>query len=125
MVDDPVLDFFMFGMSARREGQLHATYDEMIGLLTALTKHLDATYLILDGVDECDEPDDFMLDLWRRQECKKVRLLFFSRPNVGFLRRTIPISHSLKVDRTTNHADLKLYFNWQLRYLQEVRLLPC
>ena len=124
MVDDLVIDFFTFAMSVRREGQLDATYDEMIGLLTVLAKHLDAMYLILDGVDECDEPDDFMLDLWRMQECEKVRLLFFSRPNVGFLRRTIPISRSLRVDRTTNHADLELYFNWQLRYLQELRLLP-
>ena len=124
MVDDTVLDFFMFGMSAHREGQLNATYNEMIDLLTALAKHLSCTHLILDGVDECDEPDDFMLDLWRMQECKNVRLLFFSRPNVGFLRRTIPISHSLRLDRASNNADLELYFNWQLRYLQELRLLP-
>ena len=66
MVDDTVLNFFAVSMSLeRREGQAMSTHDEMVDLLASLIKHIGHVYSVLDGVDECDEPDDTLLDLWK------------------------------------------------------------
>ena len=125
MTDEQVLDFFTMSMSSkRREGQPISTYQEMINLLASLIKHLDGLYLILDGVDECDDPDETLLTLWKLRDINGLRILVFSRPNVGFLRRILGAEQSIHVLPASLALDLELYFRRKLEDLQDLRLLP-
>ena len=123
--DNTILDYFTYSMSSlQREGQTKATHTEMTGILTATLQHLDNVYLVLDGIDECSEPDDLILELWQLRHLKNLRLLVFSRPNVGTLRRMVPPTQLMTITPDSMKADLNIYFERGLTHLQDQRLLP-
>ncbi|MCJ1430987.1 hypothetical protein MMC27_000337 [Xylographa pallens] len=122
--DDTVLNIFAYFMSEHRAGQPNISWREMIDLLVALAENLSKIYFVLDGIDECNEPDDLLLDLWKLRNTKNIQLLLFSRPTVTFLRNFVPRSQWLILTRESIAADLKIYFNEQFQALQQLSLLP-
>lgn len=109
--------------SDRREGQSISTLHEMSELLSVLVKHLNTVYIVLDGIDECDAPDDLLLYLWRLREHSDLRVIFFSRPNLGFLRRSLAPTQTITITATFNQPDLQIYFQLALQNLVDLRLL--
>ena len=125
MPDDTILDFFAVSMSSeRREGQVTSTYNEMIDLLASLIKYLGRFYLVLDGIDECNEPDEILLDLWKLCNFQGLRIVLFSRPNVGFLRRILNAEQRIYLTPASHAMDLEIYFRRDLERLRDLRLLP-
>lgn len=128
--NNAVLDCFAFVMSSKhREGQNVSTRQELSELLSMLIEHLKivyqgTVYLVLDGIDECDEPDDLLLQLWKMRLHSNLRVIFFSRPNVGFLRRFLVYDQTITVGPLSTRADLHTYFQSSLQYLLQLRLLP-
>ena len=122
--DNTVLDIFRVLMSLeRREGQKTSTYEEMIDLLALLITHLGQFYLVLDGVDECEDPDGILLDLWKLRYIQGLRIVVFCRPGVGFLKRTLNAEQSIYLTPASLATDLEMYFRRNLVHLQYFRLL--
>ena len=96
----------------------------MTDTLKAVLQHLGPVYLVLDGIDECSEPDELALDLWQLRTYRGLQMLLFSRPNVGFLRRMVPPIQSIVICQDHVKDDLNSYFDRGLAHLQDLRLLP-
>lgn len=69
-------------------GQTEASTDDLMTILGILLRR-HPTYIIVDGVDECDEPDrllQHLLTLCRIHDC---RLLLLSRPTIELTSRSL------------------------------------
>jgi len=51
--------------------------------------------MILDGIDECTEPDGFVKYLKTLLSLPNLRALFSSRPTVQSLTKLVPLEHRL------------------------------
>ena len=118
------LDLFTFAMCVQREGQRTATDNELLELLSTVISRLDASYIVLDAVDECSSSNEAMAQLFKSLEGTTAKILLFSRPNVAFLRRKVKGTQCLPVTRACVQDDLRLYFTHQLDMLQDSDLLP-
>ena len=125
LADSRILDFFATAMSSERHGgQSTATCDVMIDLITSLIIHLGRFYLVLDGIDESDAPDDILLDLWKLRDISGLRIALFSRPNVGFLRRFMKLEQIINAKSDSQVIDIEVYVRRNLEHLCDLGLLP-
>ena len=123
--DSAILDFFATAMSSeRRERQSSASYKDLIDLITLLIMHLGRFYLVLDGIDESDAPDDILQGLWKLHTVHGLRILLFSRPNVGFLRRNLKSEQIINAKSNSQANDIEIYIRRNLECLYDLRLLP-
>ena len=65
-----------------------------------------------------------LLDLWKLRYIQGLRIVVFSRPSVGFLRRTLNAEQSIYLTPASLATDLEIYFRRNLVHLQYLRLLP-
>ena len=125
LADSTILDFFATAMSSERlEGQSTATRNVMIDLITSLIMHLGRFYLVLDGIDESDAPDDILLELWKLRTVSGLRIVLFSRPNVGFLRRFMKPEQIINTKSDLQVIDIEVYVRRNLERLCDLGLLP-
>ncbi|ORY10382.1 hypothetical protein BCR34DRAFT_566803 [Clohesyomyces aquaticus] len=121
--NDDVLELFSFAMTRRRHGQTTATTSELVDLIRMLASRIDRWYIVIDGVDECEEADDLILDLGKALGDQQTKLVLFSRPNVRSLRHQMKPEQILSVTRLLNEDDLRLYFNTHLERFQNLGIL--
>jgi hypothetical protein len=121
--DQDLLDRFAFAMSEVSGGQLVASRNELLELLQICTQSIENCFIILDGVDECDDSTTLVKELLNLTSNFGAKLLIFSRPNVLSLSRAIPESQHLVIGRS-NCEDICLFLSQKLDMLYEDRLLP-
>ncbi|RBA13422.1 hypothetical protein FPRO05_02216 [Fusarium proliferatum] len=122
--DKDILEILSFALLQRRHGQLIATTDELVDLLRMLASHITCWYLVIDGVDECEDSDNLLLELSNALGDQPTKILLLSRPNVRFLRRKMQQLQILTVSRLLNEADLRIYFDTHLELLQDLDIIP-
>ena len=121
--DPSFLERVSFFKDVRNEGQMHASQDDIFKLFQPAAQILQGVYIVLDGIDECDDPDDLLLQFQRAFHGTCVRALLFSRPNVNFLQTALVEPQSIAMTRTSVEADLELYFSEQVEKLQDLNLI--
>jgi len=119
-----IIDKFAFAHEAS-EGSLSATSGELVELFQMCLQDLGHVYLILDGIDECDDNPSLIRNLrWIAGHCS-AKILLFSRLNVASLSRMVPKDFRLAVDRTSTNGDIRLYLTSQInQMIDEDLLLP-
>lgn len=120
--DNSIVDIFSFATYSDKSAQRYASEEELIELLSVVSQHLENTYLILDGIDECDNPDIIIKKLTAALEGSNVKVVLFSRPNVHILMKAVRLNF-ITIERAMVEADLKLYFLRQVESLQDDRLI--
>ena len=121
--DNHVLEKFAFAKDENSVGQLSASPVELTSLLQCCLSGMQRVYLILDGVDECDDTAALMQLLVWMGANTGVKVLLFSRPNVGKLQKMIPKAQRITVDRCRTSADIEKFLKHQLQVLVEEELL--
>jgi hypothetical protein len=110
-------------MDEASSGQLVASHNELLELLQLCTESSKNTFLVVDGVDECDDSAAVTKDLLALATHSYVKVIIFSRPNVAALYSKIPEQQRLNIGRR-NCKDIEMYLTTKLGDMMESRLLP-
>ena len=117
------MEKFAFAKGENSVGQLSASPFELTSLLQCCLSGMQQVYLILDGVDECDDTAALtQLLVWVGANTS-VKVLLFSRPNVGKLQRIFPKTQCITVDRGKTSADIERFLQNQLQVLVDEELI--
>ena len=120
--DSYLMEKFAFAKE-ENYGQPSASPVELTSLLQCCLSGMQHVYLILDGVDECDDTAALtQLLVWVGTNTS-VKVLLFSRPNVGKLQRIIPKTQCITVDRGRTSADIERFLQNQLQVLVDEELI--
>lgn len=122
--DTDLLDKFSFSRSdhSTASGQLTATSRELLDLIRITARVLGCITLILDGIDESNDPDLVGLKLKELASTAPIKLVCFSRPNVS--QDLVVRSRRVEFDRNTTNSDIKLFLTNNLQELVEEGKLP-
>lgn len=117
-----IIDKFAFAHEAAA-GSLSATSSELVELFQMCVQDLGHIYLILDGIDECDDNASLVRNIkWLNSHCS-AKILLFSRLNVASLCHTVPKQLRLEVNRTSTNGDIRLYLTAQIDQMIEEDIL--
>jgi hypothetical protein len=81
-------------------GQKIASKNELCDILRLCLQGLPNTYIILDGVDECEDSNDIISVLFQACETSSTRLLLFSRPIVAELEKRLTNSDQILMNKS-------------------------
>jgi len=118
-----IIDKFTFAMD-KRDGQLHATSQELVELLHLCAENSEELLIVLDGIDECSDSSALVRNLAEIAAAAPVRLLFSSRYQVAPLARSISSPQRLAVDRSMVSKDIRMYLLRRMEEFLEDNLLP-
>ncbi|KAI1740672.1 hypothetical protein F4680DRAFT_96419 [Xylaria scruposa] len=124
--DNDLLDKFVFARidPEGSSGQLIASLKELLGLMRICSAFFGQLSLILDGIDESDEPHSVCSKLKDLVTTSPIKLICFSRGNVNRLQNWTPQSQIVSFDRLVTNADIRLYLTHQLEVMQDDGMLP-
>ncbi|VZI19821.1 unnamed protein product [Fusarium fujikuroi] len=123
--NDDMLDKFIFASNHgdKSSGQSIATPAELRDLLHLCLSSIRNPIMILDGIDECTEPDGFVKYLSSLLALPNLRALFSSRPTVQSLTKLVPLQHRLSFGQVGVEHDLETYCHYHLTDLFDDGLL--
>ncbi|KAF4633604.1 hypothetical protein G7Y89_g4512 [Cudoniella acicularis] len=94
----------------------------MEDLLLLCCQRIGKAFLVLDGLDECEDHEVLTSKLLKISEINDFRAILFSRPTISLLAETIQSDCRLSVGRRSASA-IKLYLQNRLIVLIERRIL--
>ncbi|KAF5694953.1 heterokaryon incompatibility protein het-E-1 [Fusarium denticulatum] len=122
---DDILDKFSFAKrhGDKSSGQPVATLAELKDLLHLCLAFIDSPVLILDGIDECTQPDEFVKYLRTLLFIPTLRALFSSRPTVQALTKLVPPEQRLSFGQVGVENDIYTFCRYHLIELIDEGLL--
>jgi hypothetical protein len=122
--DSAFMNKFVFAMSKATDGHEKATSLEVVDLLHICIRELESFYLIMDGIDECDDNQSLLRNLPLMAMHSNVKVLLLSRVNVASLNRLVPKSSQLAIDRSATSDDIRMYLTTQVDLMIDEELIP-
>ena len=119
--DKTILDMFLFAVS---NAQSSSSKEELLELLKVILSRLRDVSVVIDGLDECEDPDKLLKSLREAAEGCDAKIIIFSRPNVHTLMKA-PGLRTISMSRKSVEPDLRLYLSRQFVTLQDDGLLSC
>lgn len=116
-----MFDFIMTDRSS--SGTPRAGLDELFGLVKLLFQRFQI-FLVLDGIDECEDDSLLMEEIMELLESSSAKILLCGRANTESLIRTVPTSLQIRLDRDMVNADIRLFISTQVDLLLDDELLP-
>ncbi|KAF1994928.1 hypothetical protein P154DRAFT_501082 [Amniculicola lignicola CBS 123094] len=122
--DGDLIDTFNFIMGGfGSSGSLQATSGDLEALIKLCLRRLP-TYIIIDGLDECEDVNDFIKDLLWLSNNSPTKILLFGRTNIARMNRVFPGSLRLDMDRPTITEDVVVFLSSRVDAFIEDDLLP-
>ncbi|KAL1605045.1 hypothetical protein SLS60_004588 [Paraconiothyrium brasiliense] len=122
--DEDVIDRFSFIMDETSSGSPVASRGALLELLQLCIGDSESAIFIIDGLDECEDPEVVTKDLLALTNgSKNIKLLLFSRPNVSALFKTVPDKQRLNIGNL-NKADIEALVRSQLDEMDEEEMFP-
>jgi hypothetical protein len=118
-----LLDKISFAMDEATGGQMKATQGELLELLQICFQAVPGVYIVLDAIDECENSNDLVKQLFQVSVNTSTKVLLFSRPNVSVLCRRINHNNRLRMEKSSMEADIQLYLGRKVEMLLEDGLL--
>ncbi|KAK6527573.1 hypothetical protein TWF694_004557 [Orbilia ellipsospora] len=122
--DENVVDKISFVMEEKRTGQLAASQRQLLEILQLLKEGFHTTTFVLDGIDECSDGGDFVVEMIRLADSPSVRLLFLSRPNVRELYEDSDRYLTLAFEADSVIKDIGAYLEIHISDMQAKGMLP-
>lgn len=117
-----VLETFSFATHvAKEKGRADLTRLELKQLLCLVIGQIGRGYMVLDGLDECEDPDTIIRYLSEAISDTKFNLIVFSRPNVASFRGLNHIQ--LEIDPRKTDADIAAFLLPQIEALYDDDLI--
>ena len=117
-----VLETFSFATHvAKEKGRADLTRLELKQLLCLVVGQIGRGYIVLDGLDECEDPDTIIRYLSEAISDTKFNLIVFSRPNVASFRGLNHIQ--LEIDPGKTDADIAAFLEPQIEALYDDDLI--
>lgn len=101
-----------------------ASSQELRDLVHLCLFELGQTYLVLDGIDECDDNPHLIKFIQLLTSSTTTKILLFSRRNIASLTRTVLKAQQLAVDRNVMSHDIEMFLTSQIHLLIEDDILP-
>jgi hypothetical protein len=121
--DGDIIDRFAFIMDERSSGQLYSTRSAMTELIQLCVDGSETVFIVVDGLDESNDPETAVKDLLLITRETNAKLLFFSRPNMSVLYKSVLETQRLNI-RDKNSQDIETYAISRLEEMAEDELLP-
>lgn len=115
--DKHTIDAMILILSETGSGQRQASVEDIQTLLGLLLQ-LHPVYIVIDGIDECQDPDAFkrhILEISKPYDC---RILLLGRPTIPF-----PSDCCLKLTEALNQEDIEHFLHENLKRLYTTGLL--
>jgi len=124
--DNKLIDKFLLARldPISSSGQSVAGLKELLSLMKVCSAHFGQLCLILDGIDESDEPHLVCSKLKDLAITAHVKIICFSRPNISSLQHWTAQDQVVSFDRLITNSDIRLYFTHQLSTLEDDGMLP-
>ncbi|KEF55715.1 uncharacterized protein A1O9_08465 [Exophiala aquamarina CBS 119918] len=120
----PVLEAVSFlSRHAQMQGRTKHTISELQDLLSLILQRINACYIVVDALDECEDPVAVVNRLAAACQDTKTQIIIFSRPNVDSFRSSNGYLH-IKIETQNTSPDIEVYLRSQIELLQEDSLLP-
>lgn len=117
---DEIFDKFAFGIGYSPSGQPTGTQTELFELTQLCAELIGPHYIVLDGIDECSDKNELIVDLTKLGPNSK--LILFSRPNVRFLREKTTQDQQIDIGRS-NTDDIQMFLERRLTELAQRDML--
>lgn len=117
--DEATIDALMIFMQNIAAGQREASMDDLIAILRMLIRQ-HPTFLLIDGVDECNDSISFLGILRDLSQANDCRVLLLSRPTISFsmFSTTLNIAQVetciFWLPKTLNFEDIKAFLEQQI-----------
>ena len=95
--------------SNSKQSQSQATDKEIIEMLVELVGHLEATFLVFDGVDECSDYAEFLRRVTVVGPLSSCALLLTSRPSVELPKQLSETCQTLHLNFQENTDDIRRF----------------
>lgn len=120
--DDELIDKLIFAMNKGASGQSQATKNELLDTISLCASCEKIQYIVLDGIDECENSLELLTDLCNAFETSSVRIIMFSRPHVKAPRAMSAIRYQ-NIEKSLS-PDIKVYLFRRIDFMVEDDLLP-
>ena len=117
-----IVDKFVFIMTAKSQGQTDASEQSLLDLLRICFDK--RVYVILDGVDECENSDSFTKALLDVSLACSHKTLILSRINMPHLQRSVPLEVRLPLPKADISRDIYRFCQSELEDMVLDGFLP-
>ncbi|KAL7961267.1 hypothetical protein V8C34DRAFT_274241 [Trichoderma compactum] len=121
--DDQLRETLEFAMYFQSPGQKTASKKEINDLMELCLHSDDNVYLVLDGLDECEDSRELVEKLRRLTDQATTRLALFCRPTLTWLSKRISSLKIISID-LSNKDDIQHYLRQSLKDMKIEGLLP-
>lgn len=101
-----------------------ASEHELFDLLKICVPLLPKVFFVLDGIDECADDDRLLRNIQILTTTSTLKTIFFSRPNVPSLRRSIPTESMIRLRKLVLDKDISVFLRSAISELQDLCLIP-
>jgi hypothetical protein len=119
---DEILNQFTF-MMVKSEHQ-YATSTELLSLLHVIALRTTGLVLLLDGVDECEDPESVVSLLTDSIEGTRAKVVILSRPNIQGLLDRLDLVPNIHITKENAQRDLQAYIRHRLEGFQPHHFPP-
>lgn len=121
--DLDLLDKFSFAMKSPTGDQMQASQNVLVQLLQIALQGSREIYIILDGVDECNNNILLVKEFSRAAEGSQNKILFLSRPNVTCFRQNAKGVHKIALNKASVTQDIETFLTRRIEDLHTEGLI--
>ncbi|KAJ4406620.1 hypothetical protein N0V82_010086 [Gnomoniopsis sp. IMI 355080] len=103
--------------------QQEASENEVLDTIAQCLPHLPDLFLVVDAIDECSYGDRLIRQLLQWCESSPLKVVVLSRPDVAFLRRSIPKERRIELRGAQVNNDIGCYLELEVKTLVQEGLL--
>ncbi|KAI1125886.1 hypothetical protein F5Y10DRAFT_294264 [Nemania abortiva] len=120
---EAIIELFSFIKASSKSKQASATSKELVALITGAAQKVSNLTLVLDGLDECDAPDQVIEDISRAIRGSRAKMIVFSRPSVQFLLSELGL-RKISLGCSELRNDIQKYLHRRIQEAIRRRVLP-
>ncbi|CAH0017351.1 unnamed protein product [Clonostachys rhizophaga] len=123
--DPLIVDKFLFLMTCQKENAPSLVAESPSALISFLQSCVDdQTIVVIDGVDECINHEEFIKGLLEATKASSTKVLALSRVKVEQLQRSVSPEQHLPLPKKKMESDIRLFSHRELKEFIEDGILP-
>jgi Cdc6-like AAA superfamily ATPase len=121
--DKDLVDIASVLMDSDGTGQPHASEQEIGSVLALALEHSQNLTLVIDGLDECSNPLQFVQMLYAISQKSSCKIVIFSRPNFQLRQPFLSGNPTIRLRLNSNLSDMQQFLRPQIKEMFVMSLL--